>query len=312
MRVARRSGSPPGGGRDHAAEPGPLTSITPSALREELTHDASVVACGRRCGGGGSAGRGERGSSRAAPGSRRPSSGRIGPARGAPWPHDQRAADRVGVPARYLVVEASPRRRPARAAAGPRGSRRCCRRRRGRRRRARRPPGCRLRSAAGWWASRPRPASSRAAARRRPRRVGLVDQVVLEPPAREHLVDEPVGPAVEVGRDDHVVPGAADRGDQGVRRGHPAGERRGVPALELAERALERRAGDSRSASSRSPRRTPRGGLDVGRGLVDRGDDAAVARIGVEAGVDRARREAGVVGKVRGATWRGTRPGRRG
>ena len=41
--------------------------------------------------------------------------------------------------------------------------------------------------------------------------IGLVDHVVLEPEASEHLVHEPVGAAVEVARQDHVVARASRR-----------------------------------------------------------------------------------------------------
>ena len=41
--------------------------------------------------------------------------------------------------------------------------------------------------------------------------VGLVDEVVGQPPARQHLVDEPVGPAVEVARQDDVRAGLGRR-----------------------------------------------------------------------------------------------------
>ena len=95
--------------------------------------------------------------------------------------------------------------------------------------------------------------------RRRDRvEVGLVDHRVLEAPAREHLVDEPVGAAVEVVGDHDVVAGGADRGDQRVLGGHAATRTRDAePALELAERrAPARRASGWPSASSRSPRRT--------------------------------------------------------
>ena len=51
--------------------------------------------------------------------------------------------------------------------------------------------------------------------------VGLVDEVVGQAPARQHLVDEPVGPAVEVGRQDDVRARLADDGDQRVLRREP-------------------------------------------------------------------------------------------
>ena len=65
--------------------------------------------------------------------------------------------------------------------------------------RPRRPRRCRPRSAAGWSASRPRSGGSRArSAARSGVDVGLVDEVVGEPEAGQHLVDQPVGAAVEV------------------------------------------------------------------------------------------------------------------
>src|SRR3546814_4268171 len=54
--------------------------------------------------------------------------------------------------------------------------------------------------------------------------------------------------AVEVGAEDDVVSGRAGSGHQGMGGGHAAGERRCEPALELAERALQRRARRVRGA----------------------------------------------------------------
>ena len=121
--------------------------------------------------------------------------------------------------------------------------------------------------------------------------VGLVDHVVLEAEAREHLVHEPVGAAVEVERQDHVVARGAVGGEQGVGGGHAAREGGAVAALELAERALERRARGVRGARvvvvlDELARR----GLHVGRGLVDRRDHGAERRVGVEARVHHAGR----------------------
>ena len=70
--------------------------------------------------------------------------------------------------------------------------------------------------------------------------VGLVDDRVLQAPAGQDLVDEPVGAAVEVVRQHDVIAGLADRGDQRVLGRQAGGERRRVAALELAERLLER------------------------------------------------------------------------
>ena len=73
--------------------------------------------------------------------------------------------------------------------------------------------------------------------------VALVDQVVREPEPGEHLVDEPIGAAVEVLRQDEVVTGVQRRRQQRVGGGHPTGEGARLSALELAERALEGRSG---------------------------------------------------------------------
>jgi hypothetical protein len=54
--------------------------------------------------------------------------------------------------------------------------------------------------------------------------VGEVDRVELQPPALQHLGEEPVRPAVRVVGDDHVVAGSADRTQQRVLCGEAAGE----------------------------------------------------------------------------------------
>src|SRR4051794_20881752 len=124
--------------------------------------------------------------------------------------------------------------------------------------------------------------------------VALVHHVVLEAEAREHLVDEPVGAAVEVVGQDHVRAGARDRRDERVLGGHARGERGGVPALQRAQRRLERRArrvGRARVVEvvdELAGRKPADGG-----GLVDRRDDRAVAGVGREPGVHAARRELG-------------------
>ena len=87
-------------------------------------------------------------------------------------------------------------------------------------------------------------------------------------------------------------PALADGGDQRVGRGHAGGEGARVAALELPQRVLQRAARRVRRARvvvvlDELARR----GLDVGRRLVDGGDDAAVARVGLQAGVDGAGRE---------------------
>ena len=106
--------------------------------------------------------------------------------------------------------------------------------------------------------------------------VGLVDEVVGQPPARQHLVDEPVGPAVEVARQDDVRPGLGRDGEQPVLGRHAAGERDRAAALELPERALERRSRRvGRARVVVVPDVVARRRLGVGRRLVDRRDDRA-------------------------------------
>ena len=101
---------------------------------------------------------------------------------------------------------ARPRRRRARAGAGRRASRTCCRPRRARRRCARPRPATSITFSVGFvGVSTHTSLVSGRTARRDRVEVGLVDHVVLEAPAREHLVDEPVGAAVEVVGDDDVV-----------------------------------------------------------------------------------------------------------
>ena len=57
--------------------------------------------------------------------------------------------------------------------------------------------------------------------------------------AREHLVHEPVGAAVEVLRQDHVVAGGAMRGEQRMRGGHAARERGAEATLQFSQRAFQ-------------------------------------------------------------------------
>ena len=103
--------------------------------------------------------------------------------------------------------------------------------------------------------------------------VCLVHHVVAQPEAREHLVEQPVGPAVQVRRQQHVVTRIAVRRDERVRCRHAAREARAEAALQLAQRALERRAGRVRGArvvevlDELAGRR-----LHVGGGLMDRRD----------------------------------------
>ena len=125
--------------------------------------------------------------------------------------------------------------------------------------------------------------------------VGLVDHVVDDAEASQHLVDQPVGAAVEIAREDHVIAAVAVSGEQGVGGRHAAREARREPALQLPEGALERRPGGVGGARVvvvlhvLAERR-----LHVGRGLVNRRDDRAVGGIRVEPGVDRAGGEAGL------------------
>ena len=66
--------------------------------------------------------------------------------------------------------------------------------------------------------------------------VGLVDEVVVAGPSGEHLVDQPVGAAVEVVGQHDVVAGLAAAVSSAWVGRHAAGERGAVAALELAER----------------------------------------------------------------------------
>ena len=122
--------------------------------------------------------------------------------------------------------------------------------------------------------------------------VGLVDEGVAQAPARQDLVDEPVRAAVEVVRQHDVVARRADRGETAWVAAMPRGERRGVAALELASACSSACGSGWRPARTRSSRRSRRPRLGVGRGLVDRRDDRAVVRVGLEAGVDGAGGEA--------------------
>ena len=109
--------------------------------------------------------------------------------------------------------------------------------------------------------------------------VALVDHVVGDAEARQDLVDQAVRAAVQVVGDDHVVPGAAHRGEQRVRGRHAGRERRGVAALQLSERVLQRparRVGGARVVVVLDELARRR--LHVRRALMDGGDDRAVAR----------------------------------
>jgi hypothetical protein len=136
--------------------------------------------------------------------------------------------------------------------------------------------------------------------------VGLVDHRVAQAPAREDLVDEAVGAAIEVGGNDDVVAGRAHGGDQRVGGGHARGEGRRVAALQIAQRALEgaaRGVGAARVVVVLDD--LADGALHEGRGLMDGGDDRAERRVGLEARADDAGAE--VVGHRASASSRSAR-----
>ena len=112
----------------------------------------------------------------------------------------------------------------------------------------------------------------------------------------EHLVDEPVRAAVQVVRQHDVRAGTRDRRDQRMLRRHAGRKRAREPALELAQRRLQRRAGRVGAPRvAELPDVLARRGLHVGRRLVDRRDDRAEGRVGLEARVDAAGGELGHV-----------------
>ena len=129
-----------------------------------------------------------------------------------------------------------------------------------------RAPRCPRPTAAGWSASPPRPAApgARPGPAGRPRGSVSGHRAVAQLPAGEDLVEQPVGAAVGVVRDEHVVTGLADGAQQAVLGGHAGGEgerparrppaRRGTPPA--------RPGSGSRSASTHSPpaARRPRPG----------------------------------------------------
>ena len=109
---------------------------------------------------------------------------------------------------------------------------------------ARPAPRCRRRRAAGWSASRTRDLVRGRSAARTASGSPSGTAVYSRPQAAEHLGDQPEGAAVRVARQDHVVAGPADRAEQGVLGGQPAGE--GQPAgaaLERGQGLLQRGAG---------------------------------------------------------------------
>ena len=122
--------------------------------------------------------------------------------------------------------------------------------------------------------------------------IRLVDEVELEPPATQHLVHEPERAAVQVGGHDDVRPGATRDGDQRVLGGHAGRERHRQPALELAERSLERRPGRVRRARVVVViDELARPALRVGRCLMDSGDHRTERRVRRQARMDGAGRE---------------------
>ena len=256
LRSPRRSGPRP----DAGTRPSPRCRASgrrrrPSTPCEPVDDRRARSRCAPPSAGAACAARGARGSSRAARARRRSSSARSAPPRDAPGRARSRRRRRRPS-ARRGTWSSSARRRPRRApaAAGRPASRTCCRPRRTRRRATRDDAGDvdHLQRRVG---RRLDPDQLACRAHRGGDRVevGLVDHRVLEPPAREHLVDEPVGAAVEVVGDDDVVAGVADRGDQRVRRAPCRDEnalRRARPRARRA-RAPARRASGWPSASSR-------------------------------------------------------------
>jgi hypothetical protein len=133
------------------------------------------------------------------------------------------------------------------------------------------------------------------------RQVGLVDQVVGEPPTAQHLVNEAVRASVQVGRQDHVRAGFARHREQSVLGGQAGREGHGAPAFQFAERVLER--GASRIGRARVVvvlHEVARPALSVGRGLVDGGDDRAVGRVSGQTRVNRSRGERVAAGRRSG------------
>ena len=241
-------------------KPGQRTSSTSGCVAQPARRPPRRCRRARPSAGAACAARGGRGSSRTARAPRRPRSARSARCScSAGVAHDHRAADHVGVPAEVLgrrvhddvgaeleralvdrrgerVVDGDERVAPAASIT----------------------PAMSITLSGGLVGV----STQISACRRGPPRatrveVGLVDQVVLQAPAAEHLVDEPVGAAVEVVREHDVIAGRADRGDQRVLGGHARGERgrRGRPPARRAP-PRARSASGSPSASSRSPRRT--------------------------------------------------------
>ena len=150
---------------------------------------------------------------------------------------------------------------------------------------------------------------------RGPHRVEVGDRggVVPQPPRVRDLGEEPVGAAVRVVGDDHVVARPAQRPQQGVLGREPAGEREAALALlERGDVALERGAGGVGGAAVLvAAAQAADAVLLVGAGRVDRRDHRPGRRVGLVAGVDRTRLEAGLRW-VCSLTWQHAIAGRAG
>ena len=194
----RRVGVPE---RDHAAEAGPADVVDAWARRAATSrHGACRWRRAPPCAGAACAGRGARGSSRAARAPRRPRSGRSGPlvqrrGRARSARRRPRRSARRGT----SWWSARRRRRRAPAAAGGPAWRTCCRRRRARCACGRSTASMSTTLSVGFvGVSTQISFVSVVTAASTASRSRLVDHRVLEAPAVEHLVDEPVGAAVEV------------------------------------------------------------------------------------------------------------------
>src|SRR5690349_13386194 len=124
-------------------------------------------------------------------------------------------------------------------------------------------------------------------------RVGHWHRLVTHLPRREHLVEEPVAPAVSVVRDEHMVARAADGPQQAVLGRHAGGKgERPGPALQRGQALLQRGPG-----RVHGPGVLVAGPgiadavLGVGGDLVDRRHHGTGHRVGVLPGVDRQRFE---------------------
>ena len=112
----------------------------------------------------------------------------------------------------------------------------------------------------------------------------------VEPEAhRSHdLIEETVGPPVEIVTEQHVIPLDEGLGHRGE-RGHPAGE--GDPVLSPFQHGhvlLQRGPGAVVGARVLVTPVVPHSLLDIGGGLVDRCHDGAGGRIGLLSGVNAA------------------------